>query len=251
MPRKSKNTFEVVGKDIYIRRDDWDFIAYTTFREDYYQELISATWTFKEGYLFNTKLGYLHRYVMKKWYGENAFQDFDARGYVIDHLVNEGTDCRISNLEFLKKSHNTAKGLTFDQESEKLIHRIAIRMFKDFITGCYQISIGCNDSIYGTNLDGTRFFINSIKLLYNCDYSLVVQDAEAILLRYEQEGKISLSKTFACDIRVEKAVDIQLTEEEKSASIVMRDGVPYLVMGTGHTYIISSHYDEGWIPPGT
>ena len=46
-----------------------------------------------------------------------------------------------------------------------------------------------------------------------------------------------------------KAVDIQLTEEEKNGAVVIRDGVPYLILGTGKTFLNSVHYQEGWMPP--
>lgn len=249
MPRKSLNKFQVIGNDVYIIRDLWDRVAFTTFREDYYAELTSITWTKTNGYLKNNDLGYLHRYIMGKWYGEDALTELTTKGFVVDHMNNDGMDCRISNLEFLKKGYNTAKGQAFDIDGKKLKYQIAVNMFKDFTTGCYQISIGCNDTIYGTDPNGDKFCVNKIKLLYDCDYSIVVNDAENILLIYETEGIISTNNSHACDTRITKAPEIALTDEEKNGSVVLRDGVPYLVLGTDNTYIVSSHYDEGWLPP--
>ena len=248
MPRKSLDKFQVIGSDVHISREKWDKIALTTFREDYYAELTSRTWTLSKDYLVNKKFGSLHRYIMGKWYGENVLTELTAKGYVVDHMNNDGMDCRISNLEFLKKGYNTAKGQTFDIDGKKLKYQIAVNIFKDFTTGCYQISIGCNDTIYGTDPNGNKFCVNKIKLLYDCDYSIVVNDAENILLIYETEGIISTNNTNACDTRITKAPEIALTDEEKKGSVVFRDGVPYLVLGTGNTYIVSSHYDEGWLP---
>ena len=249
MPRKSLNKFQVIGKDAHLNRETWGKIAFTTFREDYYAELTSVTWTKNNNYLRNKKLGLLHRYIMGKWYGEDVLADFTGKGYVVDHMNNDGLDCRISNLEFLKKNHNTAKGQAFDIDAKDLRYRIAVNIFKDFTTNCYQISIGCNDPIIGKDSNGDTFFINKINLLYDCDYSIVINDAENILLQYDTAGVISVNKTHACDHRITKAPNLEMTDEEKKGAIVVRDGTPYIVIGTGDTFIVSSHYEEGWLPP--
>lgn len=120
---------------------------------------------------------------------------FDSRNHV---------DCRISNLEFLKQAYNTAKGQAFDVDSKVLEHNIAVNLFKDFSTGCYQMTIGCNDDIVGTTVDGKKYHIVAILLLYDCDYSIVINDAENILRVYEIEGRIDVGKTYACDIKIRK-----------------------------------------------
>lgn len=250
MPRKSLNKFEIVGNDVQISRESWSKMAFTTYRDDYYDELTSVTWTLTaSGYLTNGKYKSLHRYIMAKWYGEDTLDKMTEKGFVIDHMNNNGMDCRISNLEFLKKAYNTAKGQAFDVDSKNMRYNIAVNIFKDYTTGCYQVSIGCNDSICGYNSDGSKFYVNTIKLLYDCDFAIVVNDAENLILKYSTEGVISLKNTHSCDARIEKAENINLTEEDKKRAVVIRDGVPYLVLGTGNTYIVSAHYEEGWLPP--
>jgi hypothetical protein len=250
MPKKSKNKFAIHGNTISIMREGWKRLAFATYREDYYEELTSHTWTLSNGYPTNATLGGgLHRYMMAKWYGYDVLKELTEKGYVVDHMNNDHMDCRISNLEFLKHNRNVAKGQYLDKEAKQMRHRLAISLFKDFSTGCYQITIGCNDHIVAKDSKGQVHHINAIKLLYNCDYSLVVLDAEAILTEYENSGKISISNIRCCDKRVEVAVDIKLTDEEKNQAFVIRDGVPYLVIGNGNTFLNSIHYDEGWLPP--
>lgn len=187
--------------------------------------------------------------MMSKWYGEDVLKDLTQKGYVVDHMNNNHMDCRICNLEFIKHNRNVAKGQYFDKESEQMRHQLAVSLFKDFTTGCYQITIGCNDHIIAIDSDGAKHSINAIKLLYDCDYSLVVLDAEAILAEYEAFGKFSVSRLHCCDTRIDEAVDIQITEEEKNHTFVFRDGKPYLVIGNGKTFLHSIHYDENWLPP--
>ena len=91
------------------------------------------------------------------------------KGFVVDHLNNNHTDCRISNLEFLKKAYNTAKGQAFDVDSKMMKHHMAVNIFKDFSTGCYQITIGCNDDIVGETKDG-----KNITLQQSCFYTIAI-----------------------------------------------------------------------------
>lgn len=246
----SKNRFEVHGDTISITRDGWDCVVQTTYREDYYDELSSHTWSLKDGYPYNATLGGgLHRYIISKWYGQDVLDDMTNRGYVVDHMNNCHTDCRLSNLEFLKHNRNVAKGQYFDKESETMRHDLAVSMFKDFKTNCYQITIGCNATIASTDANGKAHYINDIKLLYNCGYSQVVLDAEKILSQFDEERRFSLVGLSCCDVRVTEAPAIELTEEEKDHVIVERDGHQYLVIGNGKTFLHSVHYDENWYPP--
>ena len=59
----------------------------------------------------------------------------------------------------MKKAYNTAKGQAFDVDSKAMEHHIAVNLFKDFSTGCYQMTIGCNDDIVGLE-HYRRYFVN-------------------------------------------------------------------------------------------
>ena len=103
MPRTSKNKFEIINDEIHISKEGWPLIGLTTYREDYYEELTSKTWTLTKansetddkGYLSNKTLGLLHRYIVAKWYGQDVLDTMTQKGFVVDHLNNNHTDCRI------------------------------------------------------------------------------------------------------------------------------------------------------------
>lgn len=251
----SKNTFEIVNGNIHIFRDGWNKLAEVTYREDYYEELTSITWTQDKGYIKNSKLGLLHRYMMEKWYGKEMLEDMTARNWVVDHMNNNGFDCRICNLEFLPSRHNVAKGQILDVESDEMRHHIALNIFKDFTTGLYQISIGFNDNIYFWNAKTKESRpINTLYLLYDCDYKLVIYDAEGILSKYQIERKFSLDKLNFVDYKCEYPPEIQFTEQELDEIVngnrccIERDGQLYFVLGK-HNWIHSAHYKEGWELP--
>ena len=252
----SNNTFERFNDEVYIRKDGWQHVGLTTYRDDYYNELTSSTWNFTnpnsetddKGYLKSSSLGLLHRYIMGKWYGEDVLQKMTKYGYVVDHMNNIHHDCRISNLEFLKKAYNTAKGQMFDVDASRLNHNIALNIFKDFSTGYYQITIGCNDDICKKDADGTVHHLAAVKLLYNCDYTVVINDAESILRIYETEHKLDLRGTHSCGTKYCETERIVITEEEANQPIVFRNGIGYINRGAGNIWINSVHYDEGWTP---
>lgn len=77
---KSPNRFEINDDVVTIYRDGWPCIALCTFREDYWKELTSHAWRMDANrYPTNQALGGgLHRYMIKKWYGEAALEDFTA-----------------------------------------------------------------------------------------------------------------------------------------------------------------------------
>lgn len=255
----SKNSFEVHGEDVHIYRTGWDSVAFATYREDYYEELTSVTWTMSKTaksnkvYLQNGKFGSLHRYIMKKWYGEEMVDDMTAKGWVVDHMNNDGLDCRISNLEFLPKQINTAKGNYLDVSIRELRFRIALSLHKDFSTGLYQIHIGFNKpaSLYdaASGKFATEEFhqLAKLKFLYNCDYRTVINDATNILSDYELYGCVKLDRLHFIDKKAEYFENIILTEEEKGKSVIERDGKYYFIIGNGIMFY-SSPVDKGWVP---
>lgn len=246
MPKQSKNIFSVNGDTIFIKYDDCNSVALATYCKDYYEELTTHTWSIKNGYPFNQTLGGgLHRYMMSKWYGDDVLSDMTARGFVVDHMNNNHLDCRISNLEFLKHNRNVAKGQYFDKESALLQPKLAVSMHKDFKTKCYQITIGCNATLCAE--DGR--YVNAIFLLYNCPYSQVILDAEKLLTMYDEEQKISLDHLSFCDKRISFAPNLNLSDEEKKQPFIIRNGIPYLILGNGKAPLKSVHYIENWEPP--
>lgn len=254
MPREVPNRFEVNNDTVTIYRDGWDCLAYCTYREDYWNELTSHVWRMDDNhYPINQSLGGgLHRYMMKKWYGEDALAEFTNNGYVVDHINNKHNDCRINNLEFLKKDYNTAKGQQLDKDAERLRLRLALGITKDFETGCYQITIGCNDYICGHDGYGNEYAVSSIKLLYGGDYNrfpIVLNDAEGVLLTYEQGGGIHLDRTNAACVRVYHAPQLDLTEDEKKQAVVTKAGIPFMITGNGMTYMYQVAPDREWTIP--
>ena len=240
----SKNRFRVQGDNIEIMRDEWDKMAFVTYREDYYDEITSVTWTEQNGYLHNNNLGYLHRYIASKWYGSEILNAITRDGWVVDHMNNNGFDCQISNLEFLPRRYNIAKGQTVDVEAKTMASRIALSLYKDFTTGLYQITLGFNENV---SLIGNQksLPISALKLLYNSDYRIVINDAEQILLEYDISKKINLQKLNFIDYKYETPEFIEVSPDERNRAFIEKNGQFYFLPGNG-AYVISIPYEKGW-----
>lgn len=237
------------GENIVITRPDRNEIMFTTFREDYWDELSNQTWRLDEnGYPVCSKLGSLHRYVMGKWYGDDVLADLTQKGYVVDHLDNEHNNCRIENLEFLLKDFNTAKGQWLDKQIIEKQQHYAMALYKDFATSCYQITIGMNAPVFRRDQSGIEHFVCCLKFLYRDDYPIVIKDAEMMLLHLERD-EFHPKKYNACSIREYDCADIELTDEEKNGTFAIRNGAAFLVIGNGHTWYNKVSPDREWLPP--
>ena len=207
---------------ITIYRPDRNEVMFTTYREDYWYEITTQTWRLdKAGYPVCQKLGFLHRYIMGKWYGEEVLEDLTRKGYVVDHLDNEHNNCRIDNLEFL---------------------------LKDFNTGCYQITIGMNDPMFFKDISGMEHCAAAVKFLYTEDYPIVIKDAEMMLLHLER-NEFNPTKYNACSARIYECLETELTEEEKNSAVVNKNGLLCIVLGTGCAYFNKVAPDRNWNPP--
>ena len=169
----SKNVFTVCDSRISIFTEGWPRVGFTSYRDDYYAELTSVTWHRQNGYLRNSKLGYLHRYIASKWYGIDLLEEITSAGWVVDHLNNDGFDCTISNLAFLHSDENKAKGFTVDKKRHELRERLALNFFRDFSTGMYQMTLFFNEEAYFQDpVTEQNVPVVGVRLLYDCDYRL-------------------------------------------------------------------------------
>ena len=214
MPRTSKNTFEINDDIITISHPDWNCLATATIRSDYEEELKSVTWSKNGNDLYSHRLGvYLHIYIMKKWYGEEVFEEMKADGYVVDHMDNNGFNCCLDNLSFLMNDENKAKGLTFDKYSKDKTH-IAITLCRDFNTKNFQITIVFNyPAIAKISSIESPAVIDLAYLLYDRNYPEVINDARTILYDYKRDLSFEPEKLHFADYHIEGSYGSPVSKE--------------------------------------
>ena len=200
----SKNKFDVRGDRVYITHEKWDFIATASLKDEYAEEIMSVTWTKNGEYLYSSKLStYLHIYIMKKWYGEEKYEQMKAEGYVVDHMDNDGYNCCINNLCFLIEDENKAKGMTVDKMSREKSH-IALTLYKDFDTELIQIAVVFNYPAIA-KIEGLEkpAVIELAHLLYDAEYEMVLNDARTILYDYRRDYSFAPQMLHDVDYHIE------------------------------------------------
>ena len=213
----SKNIFSIIGDEITIYNKNWSKQSVATIRDDYIDEIQSVTWSKNGDYLYNRELGYLHIYIMKKWYGEALYVVMKENDYIIDHMDNDGFNCSISNLCFLTSDENKAKGLTLDKMSKEKFH-IALSLYKDFNTQLIQITIVFNyPAVAKIHSLKAPAVIELAYLLYDSPYELVINDARMILYEYKYDYSFSPDNLHNVDYHIEgsygKPIPIEVYDE--------------------------------------
>lgn len=180
----------------------------------------------------------LHVVVFDYYFGEENRKRLWNDGFIIEHLDNNGFNCNISNLFVLLKVKNTYKGWNYDKLVEEAKAIIALRIYHIFENQTFQITMGLNQAFTNSS---TRKTLQTVRLLYDYktlyDYEIVLQDAEQILEGIYRDKRLNFDewcKFRYKDIEIKYDEDIVLTEEEKKQSpgtIVLRNGVPYLLLG--------------------
>lgn len=81
-------------------RDGWDKLVFSAYREDYFDELSTHTWGLVNGYFYNsTHGGYLHRYMMAKWYSsDKANAGCSIFSITLSHHLNTKIDMIVHRL---------------------------------------------------------------------------------------------------------------------------------------------------------
>ncbi len=195
----------------------------------------------------------LHQIVFDFYFSEEKRTELYAQKYIIEHLDNDGFNCRISNLYFLKDIKNTYKGWHLDKISKESMPIVAMKIYHIFENKTFQIVLFSNQSFVNKS---TLNYLQTVKLLYEYNYEIVLQDAEQILESTVNSGEIKFDQWRKLyrynDIRKTYFPKIELTEEEKQqgfGTLIWRDGEPLLLVGMDENSIglvNSVPYDVDW-----
>jgi hypothetical protein len=218
------------GKTIYINRPKANKLAYTEYNEELFNILKAYTWSVKGEYLYSNKLKkYLHRYVMEYYYGEEAIKVANEKGFVVDHIDNNGFNCRVSNLCFIPNALNKAKGLTFDKRRREMVDDLTLTFYKDFVSGQFQITITFNKEFVYIH-EGKGVLVDRAYYLYDNDFELVLSDASKILQQVQKNYRFHETKLSHKKMIYVPSTYIELNEDEKKGSIIERNGNHYLLI---------------------
>lgn len=245
---KKQNNFEIKVENneiLFIPKiEGINALAKTEYVEEIWNIVKDKNWTIKKNsqdkpkYLYCNQLQKtLHQVVIDYYFSEELRKKYYSQGFIIEHLNNNGFDCRISNLYFMLSPRNKYKGILFDQQVSELIDKVSIRIFHILENRTFQIIICFNVPLKS---QATGKILDALYLLYEYDYDLVFQDAEWLVKYFSTQTAFSL-KNFQKYLRfnqglIQESDDIydQINQQNPDihpGSIVEYDGELQIILG--------------------
>jgi hypothetical protein len=195
----------------------------------------------------------LHQIAYDYYFGEEFRKEAYKKGFIIEHLDNDGFNCTISNLYLLLGIKNTYKGWHLDKVVKNSKYIAALRIYHVLENRTFQIAIAFNEAYQNPNNGKT---LGKVRLLYPYNYEIVIQDAEQIIESISRRENINFENWNDIyrfkDIKIEYAPELELTEEEKKqppGSLIMRDGQYFLLVGKTESsfgLITSIPFEKDW-----
>lgn len=132
---------------------------------------------------FTKRYRKLHEIVMCTWYGKKIVDQMRDNKYIIEHLDNNPHNCSIENLAFAHEDLNKTKAFSFDKTRPELLRKVAMNIYKNFITQEFEITLGFNE-MYTLTLEEDNKIktipLNALYLKYHDDFETVLIDANFI-----------------------------------------------------------------------
>lgn len=244
---------------IYFSDQSISKLGCTNYTPELWDIISNTTWTIKKDnngnpkYIRSNQLKkMLHQVVIDFYFTEEERMYAYGKNFIIEHLDNDGFNCRISNLYFLHKHTNTYKGWHFDKRSRKSIPIVSIKMFHIIETERFQITAAFN---YPFTSPTTGKEICSVKFLYDTSYEIVFQDAETLLDYILSNMKFDVSELRKIprykDMRIEEYALIKPSEEHpvlKGGNCIVVDGKMAIIQRfDDNMRLVSIAYDKDWM----
>lgn len=237
------------GERIYFNDESVSKLGYTNYNKGIWNIIKDQKFTIKyktlkddkkePKYIWCSKLQKtLHQIVIDYYYGEDIRKEMYKNKFIIEHHDNNGFNCCIENLSFLSGDRNKSKAFGFDKDRERMMDRVAINIFKDFETKRYQVTLFFNKD-FAFKWNDRMHNIASMHLLYEDSYKLVLNDCTNILDLIEEKGQANINKLNCIKFEFDECLKVIVTEEEKDAPIIIRDGVLYLNLNCPYQRVTS------------
>ena len=221
-------------------------------------KVLKHTWTYKTGdhaYLVTKIKGadgrphtvYLHNFVLSYLFGAEKLAKMLEPYNIIEHLDNDGLNCSYTNLHILSDSLNKAKANTIDKEQKKLFTEIPsfiADVYYAYKRGYFQMQITFNENLVGHKIDGRVLPVESLTLRYWDFYELYIDWLRVI--EFKKKHTFDSQAFRPVNMVIKDRPQLDLTDEEKEMPIVVRDGIPYLLLKTegdnGLAFIVKTAY---------
>ena len=223
-------------------------------------EVLKHTWTYQKGdhaYLTTSIKDddgqrytiYLHNFVLSYLFGAENLAKMLEPDNIIEHLDNDGLNCNYTNLHILSSNLNKAKAFTIDQETN-----VPFTVVQTFVAGFYysqekkryQVQIAFNRDVLFHKTGGEIIPVGRITLVYYKFEQLYVDWLN--IMKFKRTNTFDFAVLRPNRYRIDDRPQLDLTDEEKKMPIVVRDGIPYLLLKTegdsGLAFIVKTAYRD-------
>ena len=231
---------EFRGDTIILKREQWDGReAYISNYPGLLDEVKKYTWTYtkcKHPYLNSSALNVsLHKFVLQFLYGEEKLAEMIGKSNIIEHLDNNGLNCTYENLHVLSDDLNKAKAFSIDKKNAALqsgelatIPALITDVYYSHREKFFQLQVFFNKSIVfnrRTNKPVERFVFQ-----YDSFDNLFIDWLYCFECIKREE--FDVYKHHANRVYEKDDPSFQLSEDEKDAVIIERDGEYYFRINT-------------------
>lgn len=225
---------------VRLQREQWQGnSAYISNYPGLLDEVKKYTWTYSAGehpYLNCSVLGVsLHKFVLQFLYGKDKLDEMLGKSNIIEHLDNNGLNCTYENLHVLSEDMNKAKAFSIDKKNAALengeltdIPALITDVYYSHEGKYFQLQVFFNKNIVFHR--STNRYVESFIFQYNDFDNLFIDWLYCFECIKKEE--FDVSKHHAVRIYSKDVPLIELTEAEKDAVFVERDGQHYLIIRT-------------------
>lgn len=244
---KDTISFRHTGEVIELHRNQWNDTAYISNYPGLLEEVLKHTWTSTKGkhsshkekhaYLKCSSLNgiSLHRFVLNFLYSKDKIDEMLGKSNIIEHLDNNGLNCTFENLHILSDDLNKAKAFSIDKLNEKnkkgeltLVPALITDVYYSHSKKMFQLQIFFNKSI--VQEVETNQIVEEFIFQYSDFNNLFIDWLYCYECIKKEEFDVSKIHTDVSYVRF--ATHIELSEEEKGALFVKRDGKYLMVLRT-------------------
>ena len=231
---------DIQGDRISLQRGQWNGnTAYISNYPGLLDEVDKYTWTYSVGdhpYLRCSASSIsLHKFVLQFLYGKEKLDEMLSKSNIIEHLDNNGLNCTYENLHVISDDWNKTKAFSIDKMNAALeagemtnIPALITDVYYCHEHKFFQLQIFFNKNLVFNTINNNA--VESFTFIYK-DFNNLFIDWLYCFDCIKTE-RFDVYKNHATKVFVKEAPLIELTDDEKDATVIRRNGEYYLVIRT-------------------
>ncbi|MGP4060368.1 hypothetical protein [Halobacillus sp. H74] len=235
------------GKRITFKSIDGSVYGFTEYTKESWRIIGGRNWYVSDKdiknkvrtYIYTGSTPFTKRYkklyevVMCIWYGKKKVDKMRDNKFIIEHLDNNPHNCSIENLAFADEDLNKSKAFSFDKTRPKLLPKVAINIYKNFITQEFEITLGFNQ-LYALTVEENneikRVPLNALYLKYHNDFETMLVNANLITNSIKKDSQLNVELLNCYEYEYVPANFVMLPPDDPSPAFIDNNGKLMLLL---------------------